>query len=83
MVPENCQMVEMECQQEKQQHPCVNLPEGEAHRHVAVEAEHGRALVLVYERHDEERQEQKRVENLYKHDHFILLSVINRKVRAG
>ncbi|WP_141652226.1 hypothetical protein [Bacteroides thetaiotaomicron] len=60
-------MVEMECQQEKQQHPRVHFPEGEAHCHVVVEVEHGRTLVLVEERHDEESRKQKRVENLYQH----------------
>lgn len=50
-------MVEMECQQEKQQHPRVHFPEGEAHRHVAVEVEHGRTLVPVEERHNEESRE--------------------------
>nr|WP_302466210.1 hypothetical protein [Bacteroides intestinalis] len=67
MVPEDCQVVEMECQQEKQQHPRVHFPEGEAHRHVVVEVEHGRTLAPVEERHDEESRKQKRVENFYQH----------------
>ena len=54
MVLENRQVIEMECQQKKQQHFGVHFPESETHRHVTVEDEHGRPFVFIQERYDKE-----------------------------
>ena len=67
MVLENRQVIEVECQQKKQQHFGVHFSESETHCHVTVEDEHGRPFVFIQERYDKECRKHQCVENLYQH----------------